>query len=206
MPRRRRALHLPPPLTLADPPAVRRLAREGAAAVARHDWADPDDTRPSAARVARRVQGWRTFCPLRRMQGSSSSGIIAEHVAAADKLRELVDLARLGYSGDRANIFVHLTPQPRTTLGAAGMAQAAAGRAVTRALALFTPGQRLMLLSVILTNQSLQSWSQDRASITGRAVSAAVEKGRLLALLDLLAAHFAAEIDEEVEAGIRLPV
>jgi hypothetical protein len=64
----------------------------------RGEWVDPEGSITSHARSAPKTQGYRAFCPLRRMaQRLNATGRIApEHVAAADLLRRDFDLARLG--------------------------------------------------------------------------------------------------------------
>jgi hypothetical protein len=191
-----------PALDAGDPPLARR-ARGALGAVMRAEWPDPEDIRPSAARSARQVHGWRTYCPLRRMAGHPSSGITPGHIAAADKLRELVDLSRMGHTPGRTQAYAGGSPQPRAGLSPNEMAQAAATRSVRRVLRLYDPRQLAMIHVVLLANQSLRSWIAVCAA-GGEHCQPAVEKRRLLAILDLLDEHFAGEIEEEINLGIRL--
>jgi hypothetical protein len=88
---------LAPLPSLGLPPEAQRANRR----VMPGTWRDPDDVSPSAARTARMVKGWLSYCPLRRMQQRFGvvSGITAEHIAAADHLRRLYDAATLGFTG-----------------------------------------------------------------------------------------------------------
>ena len=199
----RRPTHVAIPL-LAEPAAVRQGARQGATAVMRTDWPDPDDLRPSAARTARRIQGWRTYCPLRRMLANPHTGIAAAHIHAADKLRELYDLARFGYSAALDPQAVHVAPAPRAGLSPAEMARAGAARALSRALAGYTLDEALLLAAVVLSNHSVSVWARVASERTGKRCTVKAERIRLIGLLDRLARHFDAEIDHEVRAGWRL--
>ena len=165
----------------------------------RSEWRDPDDITPTARRTARVIQGWRSFCPLRRMAGHPASGITAEHIMGADKLRELVDVAAIGYSGDRPLVYVQTYPQPRMGLSASLVRQVQAARAVQRAVRPYTEAQLAMIEAIILRNTTLRAWTMTR---TGAHPN--VEKGRLLAILDLLAQHFEWETADEVARGRRL--
>ena len=69
-----------------EPPAA-RIAVNGArpvSAVMRGEWIDPTDIKPTAARTAKRINGWRSFDPLRKALNVANSGITVEHVMAAD--------------------------------------------------------------------------------------------------------------------------
>jgi hypothetical protein len=162
------------------------------------EWRDPEDIMPSARRSPRMIKGWRTFCPLRRMSGHPSSCITAQHILAADKLRELVDVATIGYSGERPLIYVQTQALPRTGITASQIAAIQAARAVQRVGRLFTPMQCLMIEAVILQNMTVRAWTKTR---TGAHPN--VEKGRLLAILDVLCQHFETEIQQELATGAR---
>ena len=166
----------------------------------RGSWRDPDDTRPDAKRTPRSITGWRAFCPLRRMLLHPNSGVTAAHIMAADHLREQADLATLGYSGPRPMIFVAQSHLPRTGMGPAALAMTRAQRVVRRVVQLFTPGELLLLQTVVLGNVSVREWTkhQDPPS------SQPVEKRRLLVILDQLAEHFDAEIEDDLARGRRL--
>ena len=165
----------------------------------RASWRDPDDIMPDASRVPREITGWRTFCPLRKMSGDHRSGITAAHIMAADKLREVFDLATLGYSSERPMIFVAMAAQPRFGMSEADIARTAAMRSMNRVLRIFPPSQLAMLEMIVLRNVNLRAWTlaHDNAN-------AAVEKGKLLSILDRLAQHFEAEIKTELREGRRL--
>ncbi len=165
-------------------------------------WRDPDDVTPGARRTPRTITGWRHFDPLRRMLLHPNSGLTAQHVQAADVLRECVDIATLGYSGTRPMIFVAQSHLPRTGMGPAALAMTRAQRVVRRVVKLFTPGELLLLQTVVLGNVSVREWTrhQDPPS------SQLVEKRRLLLILDKLAEHFASDIEDDVARGRRLPL
>lgn len=167
------------------------------------DWTDPDDIKPNASHVPRRISGWRTYCPLRRMMVNRQSGVTAAHVMAADRLRESFDLARLGYTADRPLLFVSLPPQPRAGLTGADRARCAAFRDRDRALRLFSPSQLRLLEAVVVRNVSLHAWCRDQSTRSAR-FDAAVEKGRLLAILEVLAVYYQGEIREDLDHGRRL--
>jgi hypothetical protein len=166
----------------------------------RTEWVDPDDIKPTAAKTARKITGYRSYCPLRRMMSLPGSEITQAHVMAADKLREAWDVARLGMTSGRepAALFVVLVQQPRTGPGAGEVAQVRAARVLRRALVLFGLPAQAMIQHVILYNQSLRSWAAGR-------LDPKREKQRLIAILDKLAEHFDSELAEDVAKGRRLP-
>ena len=94
--------------TGTETPTAVRISSRSQTAVMHAEWRDPDDVKPTAARTAKQVNGWRTFCPLRRAFHNP------EHIMAADKLREVFDVARLGYSVTRTLISTDRTSQPST--------------------------------------------------------------------------------------------
>jgi hypothetical protein len=164
-------------------------------------WRDPDDTAPTARRTPREIAGWRRYDALRRMFGDPRSGITAQHIMAADTLRELVDLATLGYAADRPLIYVAQNAQPRFGMGPAALAQVKAARAVKRVTALFPPLQLAMIQAIILRNVSVRAWT----TALPPPASQAVEKGKLLAILEILVQHFAVEVEDDLARGRRLP-
>ena len=165
-------------------------------------WRDPDDVTPGARRTPREVTGFRTFCPLRRMLVHRNSGITAEMIMAADKLRELVDVVTWGYSAERPLIYVALNAQPRFGLGPAAQAEMAAVRIVRRALALFDATELAVLEAIVLRNQSIRGWLDSLAEPP----SPLLVKQCLLSILERLAQHFAADVDDELARGRRLPL
>jgi hypothetical protein len=162
-------------------------------------WRDPDDIKPDARRVPREITGYRTFCPLRKMSGDARSGITAKHIMAADKLRELVDVGTLGYSAERPMIFIPAYPMPRAGMGGAAVAQVAALRGMARCLRIFPTDQLRMLEMIVMRNVTLRAWT---LAVDG---NQAVEKGRLLSILDRLAYHFETDIEDDLREGRRLP-
>ena len=164
-------------------------------------WRDPDDVTPGARRTPREITGWRSFDPLRRMAGHPHSGITAEHIMAADHFREQVDLATLGYSGVRPMIFVAQAHLPRAGMGPAALAQTRAQRVMRRVMRLFSPPQLLMIEQVVLRNMTLRAWTH-RHDPPANPVT---EKRKLLVILDRLVEHFAAEVEDELARGRRLP-
>jgi hypothetical protein len=176
-------------------------------AVMRTEWVDPDDIKPTAAKTARKITGYRAYCPLRRMMALPGSDITAAHIMAADKLREAWDIGRLGMTPGRepAALFVALVPQPRTGPGAGDLKQAKAAREVHRAMLLFGLPAQALIVCVILQNQSLRAWCQGFEGVSGGlTLNPKTEKQKLMVILDRLAEHFDAEIDNEVARGRRL--
>lgn len=161
-------------------------------------WRDPDDITPGARRTPREITGFRTFCPLRRMAGDPASGIQAWHIMAADKLRELVDMATLGFSTDRPLIYVQQTTLPRWGLNPAAVAQIKATRSVLRVITLFSRYELRLVEAIVLRNMTVRAWSIDSGARQGTV------KATLLDILDRLAQHFESEIDDELARGRRL--
>jgi hypothetical protein len=78
MARRGRRTTLAPLPSLAEPPPIRRANRTAMAAA----WSDPEDDKPTAARTARQIQGFRAYGPLRRCIAchGEHAGYTAEHL------------------------------------------------------------------------------------------------------------------------------
>ena len=150
------------------------------------------------------VSGWRGYCPIRKMRGNPANQITEAHVHAADMLREAADLAWLGYSGERPMLYVAMTAQPRAGMSKADMARNKALRDLGRAIRIFTREQRELIASVILRNESLNSWCRRKTEETGARYDPLAEKHRLLLILDMLAAHFDSEIEDDQRNGRRL--
>jgi hypothetical protein len=76
-------------------------AQHTAAAVFVDTWTDPEDDKPTAAKTARHVSGFRAYCPLRRCiaRHGERAGYTVEHLEAADRLRAAYAGARLGFAG-----------------------------------------------------------------------------------------------------------
>jgi hypothetical protein len=111
-------------------------------------------------------------------------------------LRYAADTAAIGRSG------ALLLPVTRTAYGpipgptALAAAQSQAMREVARLLSRFATVQREMITQILLLNRTLRAWCQDAE---GR--NPQLEMGRLLGILDLLAEHYSAEIDEDLAHG-----
>lgn len=147
------------------------------------------------------ITGWRSGDPLRRMLVHPRSGITAAHIAAADMLREQVDLATMGYSSARPLIFIASVPLPRFGLSPAALAMVRACRVVARVVKLFSRSELHLLQAVVLANVTLHAWTAH----FDPPASPAVEKRKLLGILDKLVAHFDAEVQDDLARGRRLP-
>jgi len=170
----------------SGPPRVRQVAGVGAAGVMKASWRDPADVVPNASRQPRRITGYRTFCPLRRIAAAPGSRITETHIVAADQFRASWDLARYGRtSSDGGAVGSGFSPSSGPS--ARCVDQAAAALAVKRALAQFPPAQVPMLVFVLIDNRPMQAWCQAVSKARGYAANPQVEMGRLLTLLDLLA-------------------
>jgi hypothetical protein len=204
-PKRRQRLVAASGAPVADldaPPVARLKQRPGAqAALMPTEWRDPDDVTPGARRTPRTIAGWRTYCPLRKMSGHPNSGIGAQHIHAADMLREQVDIATMGYSGARPLIFVTQSVQPRWGLTISDVKQMRALRSVRRVVALFDGMQLRMLDAVVLRNITLRQWIIGCGGLT----TTKHEKRRLMTILDRLSEYYDAEIENDLASGRRLP-
>jgi hypothetical protein len=161
------------------------------------------DTAPSAARTARTITGYRTYCPLRRYrerQGSFGS-ITERHILAADELRRLADAVVIGFGGRRDMLTIQsLTYGPRSGPTVAALRQAKAWLPYRRAMKLFCQGQRELIAHVILLNWTVARWTE-RLRESGLTADPKQELGRLVSILDVLAEHFGSEIDKGLERG-----
>jgi hypothetical protein len=179
------------------PPLVRQQASQGGpTAVMRSQWRDPDDLRPNAQHRPREIDGYRTYCPLRRMSRSPGSQITPRHIAAADLLRSAVDMAVIGSQGGYGLLGLGGLYGPLAGPSVGALRQSAAQREACRALTRLAPSQRALLTAIVLFNHSLQAWC---AETTGR--NPQVEMGRLLGVLDVLADHYAGELDQQRASG-----
>lgn len=178
-----------------EPQRVRVKARTGPTAVMLSEWRDPDDDNPRN-RTAREIKGYRTYCPLRRMLRQHGTQVTERHIYAADKLRIAVDTAAIGLSGLREMLPLLVAYGPRLAPPKFELRRAAAWREAMRALGCFTAGQRRMLTEIVLCNRSLAMWCD-----IVDAPEPKIEMGRLLTILDVLEAHYAAEIDEALARG-----
>jgi hypothetical protein len=204
MKRSRHTLKPLPSLAMLLPPAARLAAHGGPAGVMRTEWRDPDDVSPNAARTAKTVTGYRTYCPLRRYrerQGSSAA-ITEKHVLAADELRKLADAVLIGFGGRRDLVTVQsLVYGPRSGPTVAALRQAHAWRPYRRAMALFCQDQKKLIAHVILLNWTVRRWTEQLRE-SGRPADAKVELGRLASILDVLAEHFRSEVDQELQHSV----
>lgn len=180
----------------AGPPRVQQIIGSGPTAVMATSWRDPTDTKPNASRRPRRLTGYRRYCPLRRMvEAGGSRQITEDHIRAADLFRADADIARLGRSrdlGDGDAITAQFGPRRGPTESA--IAQAEAEVAVRLTFARFPAAYQAMLVEIVLRNRSLHSWC---ATLTGTGDTVpvpAVEMGKLISILDVLADQYASRI------------
>jgi hypothetical protein len=166
-----------------QPPSIQLASRKAMMAV----WIDPTDTTPSAARTARTVSGYRTYDPLRkcRARHGERSSFTAEHVEAADRLRQLWDGSRLGYSALKdlrpVQSAMH---RPSQGPGAVALKQLRAREQFTRVWSLFSENHQAILVAVVLRNMSLTATAALFSITMPRLTQTVVE------LLDRLVDHF----------------
>jgi hypothetical protein len=192
--------------SLAAPEPVRLTRRGGGPnAVMRGQWVDPADVSPNASRRPRQTHYWRRYDPLRRMMQATSSAVVAEHVIAADLLRAAADVAALGYAPPPPldpTWPIRSTPYlPRAGPAGREHARVAAWRDYVRAMRRFTADQRRLVAGVVLQCLSVRRWCQDEADRTGRKLCPRVTLGRLVACLDILAEHYASEVERAQQRG-----
>jgi hypothetical protein len=182
------SLQTPPEAQLAN-----RFTMQG-------EWADPDDNRPTAARTARTVVGYRGFDPLRkcRRRHGNGSSITERHVVAADLLRGLADGAAIGFSAPRdlSMPIQAIVYRPSTGPGRLAERQARCWRRFVRCMAMFTRAQRELLTLVVLLNNSVHRVAAARDINPPRLM------GELVACLDQLEQHFAPEVDAALARGL----
>jgi hypothetical protein len=172
------------PLPSLEPPPEIRLANRTAM---RAEWIDPEDDKPSAARVGRTIHGHRTFCPLRSClhRHGSRSSFTADHVEAADRLRACWDGARLGYAGLRDWAPVQSAMyRPATGHKQTALKQLRARKMFDAAWSLFRTEERALLALVVLANVTVTQ-AADRLELR-----LPLAKQRLIEALDRLAEHF----------------
>jgi len=159
----------------------------------RATWRDPDDLRPNARR-AREITGYRSSCQLRRMSVQRGSPITEAHIVAADHLRSLADLSRVGCTG-RENLLpigsVAYGPRAGPTAGA--IRQAFASVDLNRCLRRFTASEQLMLIAVVLFSVPVLVWCWGR-------LDPKLETQRLVRILDRLVGHYQTEVDAAIQA------
>ena len=111
-------------------------------AVMRDHRDDPED-------ASKRVSGWRVACSIRDLAGLKKP-VTARHIAAADVLREIFDIARLGFSPEddvRAS-----TPGPRMGFSEAAQAQSAAEADLAWLLAKMSVRERAIVWVMVIQN------------------------------------------------------
>jgi hypothetical protein len=195
----RRSLNRKPAVVPLNAPPAHRLTTAGVARVMRAEWVDPDDVKPTAARTARHISGWRSFCPLRRMNAVRGAQVTERHILAADLLRSQVDLAVIGRGAlEMIALMRGFGPVAGPSVNA--VEQVWASVQARRALARLSPAARVMLTEVVLFNRSIQAWCALNAE-AGRPANRDVEMGKLIGILDTLADHYAAEVDEALARG-----
>jgi hypothetical protein len=169
----------------------------------RTEWRDPDDITPSAARTAKTITGYRTYCPLRRyLQRHGSAGAFTErHILAADELRRLADAVVIGFGVQRDLVAIQaITYGPRSGPSVAALKQARAWPTYRRAMMPFNRVQRELIAHCLLLNWSIARWTA-RQRESGLLTDPKMETGKLIAVLDVLAEHFSAEIKRDLERG-----
>jgi len=156
----------------------------------RAEWRDPEDMNPNR-RTAHNIVGWRSFDPLRKLAARRGSPVTAEHITAADLLRQQYDLARIGLSAKREPwVYTDIANVPRDGPTRAAQMQTRAIREVQRALAIFSPVQRALVEHTVLNNGSVRSWA------LGCGLSCAEGMTLLIVALDRLVEHYRSEIDQ----------
>src|SRR5215472_6091286 len=160
-PRKRSTLPALPSL-IKSPPAAQLASGKAM----RGEWRDPSDVTPSAARTARRINGWRNGDPLRacRQRHGDACGITERHILAADRLRSYADGASIGFSSERdlSLPVTRIVYRPSTGPGPAALRQVRCWRNFVRAMAMFTAEQRQFLSFVLLLNRSPAQWVKAR--------------------------------------------
>jgi hypothetical protein len=180
------------------PPRVRQVVGSGPTAVMAASWRDPSDIRPNASSRPRQLNGFRRYCPLRRMLEGGSRRITEAHIRAADLFRADVDLARFGASSDLDDAAVvsrHFGP--RAGPAESAIAQAEAAAAVQRTFARFPPAHAAMLAAIVLSNRSIRSWCASRAE----PVIPDMETGKLISILDVLVDQYIGRITQAHALG-----
>lgn len=185
----------PAPRIDPEGPSSVRQNKAGPTGVMKGSWRDPDDIRPGAARRAREITGYRSYCPLRRMAAMKHSQVTERHIIGADQYRLAVDITVFGCSGGRNIAGGHTGFGPIAGPSAAAAMQARCAREVARLLARIPLAHRAMLTEIIILNRSLHNWcSQQRGRESGK------EMGKLIVILDIIEDHFASDIDTALVA------
>lgn len=173
------------------PPRVRQIM----GGVVRASWRDPDDIRPSASRRPREIDGFRAFCPLRRI-AAAGGPITDRHIAAADHIRGLYDLARLGWASVRdLRMYQRLPPGPSSGPTAGQVSQARAAHDLNRCLKSLVPLERDLVERVVLGNEAVAVWCIRFPWLTPHTA-----RTTLIVVLDRVADHYAFEVDQALAA------
>jgi hypothetical protein len=143
------------------------------------------------------------------MLGQNGTQVTTQHIMAADMLRQAADASRYGFSRARDDgmpiTAVNYRPMPGPSIRS--IAQAKAARVFQRAMAMFPcPGQQRLIQAVLLDNNTLAAWCASEEERRGHTVNRQIEMGRLLGVLDALAAHFETDIDQALDRGVMLPL
>jgi hypothetical protein len=186
--RGKRTTSTTPSLHAEVPPTIQRTSGK----VMTGTWVDPTDTAPSAARTPRLVKGFRRPCLLRfcRARHGDRSAFSAEHVAAADELRRIYDLARLGASG-RKNPWVYcdVAAQPKLGPTVSEMAAYEAWREMGRVRKRITDADWFLLGWFVLESLSVNRWVEKEHRAGRKAYQKTVMQ-TLVRGLDTLVEHF----------------
>jgi hypothetical protein len=177
--------------SLADKPPAHQIAVGKLIAA---EWRDPADL-DALRREGRTVAGWRRSCVLRRSQQcNASSPFTEQHVAVADIMRRLYDVARLGYSAPKDGLLPVTAIMYRPALGPSKRAEASAkaARDFARAWAILADYEQSIVEALILNGVSIEEVMQDRHWCHEKTVRL------LVAALDRLCEHFDQEIDQQL--------
>ena len=188
------------PSLIESPPAVQLASGKAM----RSEWRDPTDVMPSAARAVKTITGYRRYCPLRRCRWrhGESSNVSEKHILAADRLRALADAIAYGFTGKRDRwIYIQSNFGPVSGPNRAALKQARASYEFHRVMKLFDVEQRELLTAVVLLNMSVAAWCRERRS-QERPMDERKTRQALMVCLDILAEHFASEIEEDLARGV----
>ena len=119
-------------------------------------------------------------------------------IVAADILRGLADGAAIGFTAPRDLSLPVQAVTYRPSLGPTRTAerQTRCWRRFVKAMAVFTRAQRELLTLAVLLNTSVHRIA------AARGLQAPILMGQLVACLDMLAQHLAAEVDEAMARGL----
>jgi len=116
-------------------------------------------------------------------------------------LRAAADAVAIGYSGVGELVPIQsLSYGPRTGPGQAALRSVRAWPVYRRAMQLFCASQWELIVHIILSNWRVRRWCEYRRE-QGLVVTPAHEMGKLLAILDVLTEHFAAEVEQDLQHG-----